>query len=290
MIRNLLFSVGCLGIVLSYYILTGASVDKTTSYHDKTVLRSNGPSGGLTGAPGEGNCTTCHGGAVIDGNIGMNSVVLEGSTENIIPGETISVNVSLTDGSDKNGFQVVALDENEEMAGTFVITDNTNTQSKATTFNQRLYVTHTSDGNSFSSWEFDWEVPLGIEQATFYLATNKTNNNGSSSGDQIHLSSHLFTVENAALENEIALGNLFEIKYVKEMNRLVVDFTIDKSDDLSLNITDLNGRSVHYEKFNALAPGEYTEHVNIQTSLNKGIYIASFFVGNRPISKKFRVQ
>lgn len=289
--RNLLFTVGTIGIAFAVYTLTGASsINKITSFHEKVALQSNGPNGGLTGAPGEGTCTSCHGGSILDGNTGMNSVILDGGAENFIPGETVSVNVSLTDGSNKNGFQVVVLDQNDEMAGSFVITDATNTQPRTNANGQRSYVTHTNSGNALSSWEFDWEVPLGIEEATFYLATNKTNSNNATSGDQVYVSSHQFTLEDASLENEIAFENSLQITYNKDINRLVMDFSFDKSDDLSLNIVDLNGRSVHYERFNALAPGEYSENVNIQTPLENGIYIASFFIGNQPISKKFMVQ
>lgn len=289
--RNLLLSLGSIGVAFGLYTIIGAaSTTKITSYHEKLNLQSGGPAGGLTGAPGEGNCTSCHGGAVLDGNNGMNSIVLDGGAENFIPGETIPVTVSLTDGSSKNGFQVVVLDQNEEMAGSFTITDATNTQPRTNAGGQRSYVTHTNSGNSLSSWDFDWEVPLGLEEATFYLATNKTNANSATSGDQIYLSSHSFTVENASLDNNTTFENSLDIAYLKESNRLKMDFSFENTAELSLNIVDLNGRSVHYERFNTLAPGQYSENVNIQTPLENGIYVASFFVGNQPVSKKFMVQ
>lgn len=290
--RKLLLSLGGIGVAFIMYTLTGASsIKKITTYHGVTKLQSGGPIGGATGAPGEGNCTDCHGGAVLDGNAGMNSIILNGGVGNFIPGETVSVAVSLTDGSNKNGFQVVVLDQNDEMAGSFSITDTDNTQPRLDlSGGQRSYVTHTLNGNSLSSWSFDWEVPLGLEEATFYLATNKTNANEETTGDQIYLSSHSFTAESASLDNNSAFENSLDIAYLKESNRLIMDFSFENTAELSLNIVDLKGRSVHYERYNTLAPGEYSENVNIQTPLEKGIYIASFFVGNQPISKKFVVQ
>lgn len=289
--NKLLYYVLVIGVFAGGYILTGASSNGLiTTFHQKKSLQSGGPSGGLTGAPGESNCTTCHQGSVLDGNAGMNSIVLDGGIENIIPGETVSVAVSLTDGSNKNGFQVVVLDQNNEMAGSFDITDATNTQPRSNAGGDRSYVTHTNSGNSLSNWEFDWVIPSNIEIATFYLATNKTNANNANSGDEVYLSSHEFSIENASIDEANVFNNSLEVSYHKNMNRLLIDFSFDKVADLSLNIVDLNGRSVHFEKFNALAPGEYSEKVNLQTPLKNGIYIASFFVGNSPISKKFIVQ
>lgn len=79
---------------------------------------------GFTGAPGENTCQTCHSIGPDDG-----SMAIDGMQSGYIPGATHPITVSLEDpGQFQWGFQLTAVDAAGDPAGTFVITDATNTQ------------------------------------------------------------------------------------------------------------------------------------------------------------------
>lgn len=263
------------------------SVDK---FHAEK-LNSNGAQSAKTGAPGESSCTTCHsGGSAQDGNNGVNSLTLDGGGTDYDPGITNPMTLTLTDAASKNGFQLVALDENDDMAGSFTITDATNTQQVSNTQLGRDYITHTSSGNSQSTWSFDWEAPTDAADVTFYVATNKTNSSGSSSGDVIYLSSHTFGNPQAFIEEESKENADLEVGYNPSNHALLIDFPVVASNDVSINVIDLSGKSVYFNNEGNFETGSYTEKVKLPESIENGIYVVTLFVGNQPYSKKVMVN
>lgn len=263
------------------------SVDK---FHAEK-LNSNGAQSAKTGAPGESSCTFCHSGNAQDGNNGINSLTLDGGSTDYDPGVTNSMTLSLTDAASRNGFQLVALDENDDMAGSFTITDATNTQQVSNTQLGRDYITHTSPGNSLSTWSFDWEAPSDAGDVTFYVATNKTNSDGGSNGDVIYLSSHSFGNPQASIEEEEPKEETnFEIGYTPSDHSLLIDFPVVVSNDVSINVIDLSGKSVYFNNAGNFESGNYTEKIKLPESIENGIYVVTLFVGNQPYSKKVMIN
>ena len=70
------------------------------------IINSGGAPSGKTGAPGEGNCTMCHSGSVNDGNA-TSSVLFSGANNEYELGVTYDLTLSISNGSSKNGFQIV---------------------------------------------------------------------------------------------------------------------------------------------------------------------------------------
>ena len=169
-------------------------------------LNSPGPSGGYSCAPGEQNCTSCHCGATQDGStenqLIINNDIAFGITQ-YTPGATYAVNLSMASNPAKKGFQVTALNPANEMAGNFVAGGNTQIKTATISGGQRKYVTHKSSSNTSATqvWNWTWEAPA-TEQGpiTFYIATNKTNNNSNTNGDLIYLSQHVFSNDDADLD------------------------------------------------------------------------------------------
>lgn len=153
---------------------------------------TGGSPGGKTGSPGDNGatCAQCHTGTaqaqagLISTNIPFNGYVA---------GETYTITVSGNFSNiTKYGFELTAEDASGNKKGTYTITDPARTK----TANGGKAVTHTSggtlaNGNSIS-WSVDWTAPeSGTGAVTFYTALNATNNNGSTSGDQVYTSSRL---------------------------------------------------------------------------------------------------
>lgn len=151
---------------------------------------SGGPPDGRTGAPGETTCLDCHAGGPDDG-----SMVISGVPQFYTQGETYQLTVTIQDpGQGRWGFELTAIDTAGNGAGSFTITDATNTQLSDSPDPGRDYVKHTSIGtysgtaNGPVSWQVDWTAPTdrGNNVVRFYAAGNAANNDGGSSGDNIY--------------------------------------------------------------------------------------------------------
>jgi len=149
---------------------------------------SDGPPPGMTGAPGDvGDCRFCH-----DPNKGPGvfAIIAPGNYD---PGQTYEVRVqhSTTDSTRLRwGFELTSLDGTHSAAGTFA---NTTAFTRDDFGDGRFYVTHNQAG-SFAgipdgvTWSFNWTAPAtNVGPVTFYAAGNQADNNSSTSGDQIYL-------------------------------------------------------------------------------------------------------
>ena len=148
---------------------------------------SSNPPDGYTGAPGEGLCTSCHGGAAP--NSGPGRLVIEGFPPQYTPGAVYKVTINLSDPDARSwGFEATV---KGNPPGTLRIVDMDRTQlSTARTGAQ--YVKQTSRGLSVgasgsTSWSFEWVAPDGGSgPVVLYAVGNVANGNGSASGDRIY--------------------------------------------------------------------------------------------------------
>ncbi|MDE0483526.1 MAG: dockerin type I domain-containing protein [Candidatus Poribacteria bacterium] len=141
----------------------------------------------LTGAPGEGNCTQCHAGNVL--NAAGGSLMLT-VPENYLPGEVYDIVVNLSrSGQSRWGFEMTALNSNGARAGTFATAD-ANTQLEE--IKSKQYIQHTSTGTAqgkrnANSWTFKWTAPSNnVGPITFYAAGNAANGDFGTAGDYIY--------------------------------------------------------------------------------------------------------
>lgn len=155
-------------------------------------MYSGGPSDGLTGAPGEGLCTNCHGGSTGDG-----SVEILGVPASYSPDLSYTITVKLQDqGQQRWGFELTAVDAVGDGAGSFTVTDAANTQLSDNAAPYRDYVKHTSGGTYSGTadgpvtWSFEWTAPgTDVGPVTFYTAGLAANGNHNTSGDFLYTAS-----------------------------------------------------------------------------------------------------
>lgn len=279
-------------VLFGFFLLPSHRAEQNISTYHAKLLNTNGPAGGHTGAPGEDNCTKCHSGAVQDGNNGQNLLTFNDGSNEIALGVSKMMTLNFTSGDVKNGFQLVALDENDEMAGVFQITDAANTQLRTQGLLGRQYVTHTSAGTSLDQWSFEWEAPSEAAEITFYVATNRTANNGNNSGDVIYLSAHSFSVEDSdpianideQLENQVSFG------YLLNNHQLIIEAELLSFADIHINLFDLSGKTILSESLGKAIEGKFNHLINLPLNMENGIYVATLFVDNKPYTKKFIVQ
>jgi len=148
---------------------------------------SSGPPDGRTGSPADNlqtcNDTGCH------NNYALNSGSAAFSISAPITytlGEVLSITVSFSNSSTaKHGFELSALDANNNNAGTFSSVDS-NTQTS-----NGNYIKHNSAGSSQSgnaNWSVYWTAPTSEVQnpVTFYAAGNEANGDSTPQSDYIY--------------------------------------------------------------------------------------------------------
>jgi len=257
------------------------------SFH-KAPLNSGGAAAGKTGAPGETNCTDCHSGTTQNGTSENVLKILNNTTPvtQYVPGQNYTVELKMASNPAKKGFQATALTSANTMAGTFTgVTGSTSING-----NSRKYANHTATSNTAAVWTWNWTAPSASSgPVTFYIATNKTNNNGNDNGDVIYLSEHLITESNTSGIENITFNNNVIIGIDNESNKITIGYDLNQTAKMSLNVVDLNGKSV-YSK-NSIHGQIGSNKLNISTTdLDSGIYIVNFFIDNKPFSKKILIK
>ncbi|MNJ84218.1 Reeler domain protein [compost metagenome] len=249
------------------------------------LLNANGSVGGKTGAPGDANCTQCHSGSVQSGS-GFNNVTLTEGGNPVTeyePNTTYTVNVSMSTANPKNGFEIVALNPNNAMAGTFAITNATHTKTISALGKTR--VTHKSAGTSLTNWSFNWTSPAtNVGAVTFYLATNQTNSNNGDTGDIIRTSQHPFGSQAGIKESTAKVET--SIGYQANTNSLNIQLNSKVDGIAFVNVVDLNGKSVFTENLGNVSAGESSLSVRLEQELNSGIYMVNVAVDNNMIAKR----
>jgi hypothetical protein len=154
-----------------------------------------GPFLPFTGAPGDPitDGATCNypGGChdMFAPDSGPGTLVIQ-APASYAPGETYLIRVDLAqEGQLRWGFQMTAIDELLQAAGTFATTDaNTQVQDFSLLGTDRSYISHSEVGTaagqpSGNSWNVDWTAPAeDVGPVTFYAAGNAANNNDSQTG------------------------------------------------------------------------------------------------------------
>src|SRR5678815_3763267 len=108
LVITLLAGVGVLGLM------------KATPYGVKVSASASGPSPSHTNAPGEANCTACHGDFAV--NSGTGSVTISGLPANYRPNQQIAITVRTSQADAVVfGFQLTALDVRGNKVGTYSI-------------------------------------------------------------------------------------------------------------------------------------------------------------------------
>lgn len=277
---------------------TGAvSVDKLITKSVHAVYPTGAPLA-KTGAPDEQTCASCHTGnnPPQDGTTLNSLVVTQGLTPvtNYVPGASYNVALTLDNQfQDVNeGFQATVLDiSTNSMAGSFpagilgvAITNDPNTG--------RDYANHilASSTNSNNFWAWQWTAPAtDVGPVKFYVATNIGNGNNASTGDVIYLSEHIFG-STVGLNEATSESSNFTAGYSAKLNSIEVNFTTLTSGTMFLNLVDMSGKSVYSTSLGEAKIGENSASVVLPKSIESGIYVVNFFVGNKPMSNKIMIQ
>ncbi|MES2140261.1 MAG: choice-of-anchor V domain-containing protein [Bacteroidota bacterium] len=237
-----------------------------SEYSSPAIGSTSGSPAGRTGSPGDGvSCAAsgCHaGGATTQAGLITSDIPIEGYS----PGQTYTITGTITtSGKTKFGFQISPQNTTGNLQGSLIVTNTSTTKLVGT----GKYITHKSTGTSFPSgtatWSFNWTAPAqGSGALTFYGAFNSSNNNGSSSGDVISLSSLAVT------EGPVGIADIYNnsnqvIVYPNPVSdKLFITTSLTGSENMTVDIIDVAGKLVREIKstdgsidFNDITKGYY---------------------------------
>jgi hypothetical protein len=287
--KKVLLSIGTGGVMTLLISLQHINNGSIETYH-KMPHNSGGAGAGRTGAPGESNCTACHAGTAQDGANENILTILDGTNPvtTYTPGQQYTVALAMTSNPAKRGFQATALTSGNTMAGSFTGQAG-NTSINGTT---KKYANHTSTSNTSStlSWTWNWTAPAaGSGNITFYVATNKTNNNGNDNGDVIYLSQHVFSEASSAGIEETKTESM-QIYFDGNSNSIHANFDALSVSATSLKLIDFSGKVIYNTTLGASDIGKNTREIQLNKSLKAGTYIATLEIGRKVYSKKIVIQ
>tara|TARA_B100000683_G_scaffold264163_1_gene293355 strand:+ start:75 stop:887 length:813 start_codon:yes stop_codon:yes gene_type:complete len=206
--------------------------------NDFAFTNSSGAPPAKTGAPGEGDCTSCHGGALNSGpgNVSIN-VDLNGQV-NYMMDSNYLVTVDVTDATKAAyGFSMVALDQNGNNAGTFSVINASNT--KLSSLQGKSYAGHKDALSAgVSSWTLNWVAPsTNIGNVTFYASGNAVNGQQNVAGDNVYTSSETIS---APTTTSLDFMKKNELRVYPNPVTDCVNVTISETLD-KIQILDFNG-------------------------------------------------
>jgi hypothetical protein len=179
------------------------------SFERQVGASASGPSPSNTGAPGETNCTACHGEFPV--NSGTGSVSIAQLPANYFPNQQVPISVTTAQADAVIfGFQLTAIDVLGREVGTFSLPPQVPAQMQIATGLvggiQRRYVHHTVDGvipTQFGTktWNLTWTAPnRRVGKIRFFVAGNASNSDGTPNGDHIYTTSRS-TFSGSAISN-----------------------------------------------------------------------------------------
>ncbi len=250
----------------------------------------NGAPIGKTGSTGDnGNtCTGCHqnGPAATDQSITIEIVDMDST---VIGGQTYEIKVSANGpGHQKIGFEsTVESNADHSKIGTFG-TMGSNMQIK-----NNFYATHIGTGtttmNGETSWSYQWTAPTSFSgDATIYVASLFSNNDGENTNDVTVTASESFTITENLNLNELAQELDLTIFPNPTSENVQVNFELAENADIKIQIVDMNGRHAQVLANQHMEAGAHS--ISSDLDLPTGTYLITLQKGNEQLVNKLIIQ
>lgn len=157
--------------------------------NNTATTNSTGPAPNMVGLYGtQSTCNVCHNSYALNSAGGGISISVAGNPTSYIPGNTyqVTVTVSLSPAAARYGFEIAAVDVQNQNVGTFATIAGTQIVSSVINGNTISFLEHNTPSVG-GTWTFNWTAPV-VSQGTvrFYAAGIAANNNNNSSGDYVY--------------------------------------------------------------------------------------------------------
>ncbi|TDI77542.1 MAG: T9SS type A sorting domain-containing protein [Bacteroidetes bacterium] len=223
---------------------------------------SSGAPAGRTGAPGEGNCTFCHKGSLV--NSGQGNVVINAPASSQ-PGVTYDFTVVVTDPiATRFGFEITAKTDGAVFVGEWILVEASGTRFAGTGTD---YVTHNEPVFLTNSTAFlvRWKAPAtDVGDITFFAAGNGATLGGSS-GDLIYTSSIRVSaggMVHSESENVIADFRITDVFPIPFTEYTTFKFDLAQPGFVKIEIFDITGREIYTASLGSFSAGSHSARLS----------------------------
>lgn len=242
--------------------------------------------------------TDCHNGPA-QAPVGLNMWITQGlSLDTVLTSDfqyaantTYNIGFYLSATTGRYGFQIVALDADNNQAGTMTVTDNQHTRIKTSPpTGNRQYMGHLG-ANTFKNWVFQWTAPAtSTGPVTFYYAYNTADDDDEPIGDVIYQGNTTISPKTGVGVNDI-YGKLSNLNIFPNpvTNEFGVSFNIIHNQQVQAQLYTLSGELVKDLLNEQTSTGTYNRNFAVG-NLAQGIYMLKLNVGGSSIVKKIVKQ
>lgn len=266
------------------FVLTAGYIatDNAYTYRDQ-------PPPVRTAAPNEGSCASsgCHddGGGLNTGT-GNISIRLVNKEAFYKTDSSYLIEVKVEDvAKTRFGFELTALDENHNPAGSFVRTNNSNTVTSSGSVGgkSRKYISHLSAGSN-TTWQFKWKAPATMAgTVTFYGIGNAANGDGGDANDLIYTNTLEFPSDTNS-STSISVRSTYLNCCFQASDRSLYINQQHLGNNASLKVFDLSGKLV------LEAPVNANNNSIPMGNLTEGIYVVQLVNGQASASAKIFIN
>lgn len=276
-------------ILLSTIVILGLSYVWTS---ENAHTNSSQPPLATTGAPGDnGSCARsgCHIGS--GANTGPGAVMInfaDGATT-YLPNTVYDMEVVVMDATGAEfGFELVALDANENSIGEFINgASNTNIRNSG----GREYIHHTNS-NTNNRFTFQWMSPSEpATDVTFYVASNAANGNNSRTGDQIYTADLIINQEVVGISDQAIEAIGLAIAPNPIVDQLQINYTLTKQEAVNVQLMTIDGRIIEEWALGNKQSGIHQERLMLtDKAYTNGLYLLKWTSGTQSTVKKVMIK
>lgn len=290
---------------IRHFTLFSVTIAFGAMLFSQTRLTSNPstPPTGVAGAPpGNATCAQagCHTGGAANANAakftlkigatqsGLANVVSNTTTYNL--GTTYWMSLGLNGTATKYGFQIIALDSLNAMAGSFTATNATQTQVQVVGAKQ--YLSHKNAQGAASTFIYKWTAPaaaVGTGKVTFYYVGNFSDGNGDEkTGEDIEFSNSTLVLASEGpngIENiSTKLSGITAYPTVFSQN-IQLAFDVKEITKVEATLISLTGQAAQTLMNEEVNTGSFNRSFNAD-NLAAGVYLLKLQAGNASTVKK----
>ncbi|TAE84772.1 MAG: T9SS C-terminal target domain-containing protein [Bacteroidetes bacterium] len=244
----------------------------------------------MTGAPGEGNCTGCHGGTANSNTNGSVQISIKDNPTEYVPGKVYEVTVTTSfPGRSKFGFALAARKEGRGFLSVGKLEAAQNSGVMASEFATHTETSNTGEGSK--SWVFNWQAPSADEgKITLYAAGVAGNQSKSAQGDFVYTATTVLNKPGST--GLLSQVSQLDAKVFPTIQTSFFDLELDakESSELRVGLYALNGQLVEGLKNERVLAGNVRVRVNYNKQHKPGIYLIRTTLGNKAHTQKVVLQ
>jgi hypothetical protein len=244
---------------------------------------------GKTGAPGEGDCSSCH-----SGGSGVTTVSITGSpaftSNQYNPGQTYTVSVEVSSTTlTKFGFDCAILDGTSSGATNAGTMTAISGSSQVQTSGTRKNATHTTPGSGSPSskiFTFKWVAPAS-GTAAIYAAGLAVNSDGNTTGDKVNTNSLILTSSGVTGIQSLDIKPLaLSIFPNPVMSHFNLTYNLSQEGVIKATLYNLEGKELNTLFTENQQAGEHHKTLMMDANLSSGIYLVKLSLNNTIIGEE----